>query len=191
MIVVATSCILSVLAAAVTPVTARPNDWARGSGLAVVTLASGLASPVHAASPPGDRRLFVVEQPGRIRIVRGDTLLPSPFLDIRDRVRSGGERGLLSVAFHPRYASNGLFFVNYTDRNGDTQVARFRVTRDPDVADPASERRILQVAQPFSEAIRERPPQHRRLARSALRLPSQASMVAWSATVNQRSWPSD
>ena len=150
MIVVATSCILSVLAAAVTPVTARPNDWARGSGLAVVTLASGLASPVHAASPPGDRRLFVVEQPGRIRIVRGDTLLPSPFLDIRDRVRTGGERGLLSVAFHPRYASNGLFFVNYTDRNGDTQVARFRVTRDPDVADPASERRILQVAQPFS-----------------------------------------
>jgi hypothetical protein len=101
-------------------------------------------------APPDDPRLFVVEQPGRIRIIDDGTLLPVPFLDITDRVRSGGERGLLGLAFAPDYASSGEFVVNYTDSSGDTRVERYRATADPDVADPGSGRLILAVAQPFS-----------------------------------------
>jgi glucose/arabinose dehydrogenase len=113
-------------------------------------VAGGLSNPVHLAAPVGDARLFVVEQPGRIRIIEEGRLLPTPFLDLTDRVRSGGERGLLSVAFHPRYASNGLFYVNYTDRNGDTRVERYRVSADRNRADPASAQLVLRVEQPYS-----------------------------------------
>jgi glucose/arabinose dehydrogenase len=119
-------------------------------GLSLVLVASGLESPVHLASPPGDPRLFVVEQPGRIRIVRDGRVLERPFLDLVRDVGYGGERGLLSVAFHPHYRENGLFFVNYTDRSGDTRVERFRVSSDPNVADPATRRLILHVAQPYA-----------------------------------------
>ena len=112
---------------------------------------SGLLSPIDVQAAPGDRsRLFIVEQAGRIRIAKGTSLLGTPFLDIAGRVRSGGERGLLGLAFHPQYAGNGRLFVNYTDRSGDTQIAEFRVTSDPDRADPGSERLLLFVAQPFS-----------------------------------------
>jgi glucose/arabinose dehydrogenase len=111
----------------------------------------GLDSPVWLTAPPGDSaRLFVVEQPGRIRVIRNGRLLPAPFLDLRDRVRSGGERGLLSVAFHPRYRENGWLFVDYTDRHGDTQIERYRVGADPDRADPASATAILHIAQPYA-----------------------------------------
>lgn len=113
-------------------------------------VAGGLAAPVFLTAPPGDPRLFVVEQPGRIRIIRDGQLLPTPFLDLTERVESGGERGLFSVAFHPRYAANGFFYVDYTDVNGDTRVERFRVGADPDRADPASGKLILRVPQPFS-----------------------------------------
>ncbi|MFI5372611.1 MAG: PQQ-dependent sugar dehydrogenase, partial [Candidatus Eisenbacteria bacterium] len=92
---------------------------------------------------------FVVEQTGRIRIVRDGHLLPAPFLDLRDRVKSGGERGLLSVAFHPRYHENGWLFVDYTDRHGDTQIERYRVSADPDRSDPVSATPILHIAQPY------------------------------------------
>ncbi|HEU0012990.1 MAG TPA: PQQ-dependent sugar dehydrogenase [Longimicrobium sp.] len=120
------------------------------SGIRLQEVASGLASPVHLASPAGDARLFVVEQPGRIRIVQGGSLLPTPFLDITGKVSSGGERGLLSVAFHPRYASNGLFYVNYTDNSGDTRVERYSVSADPNRADAASAQLVIFVDQPFS-----------------------------------------
>src|SRR5262249_46334596 len=86
----------------------------RGIGLEVV--AKGLRDPLSLTAPPGDPRLFIVEQPGRIRIIRDGQLLPDPFLDITRDVSYGGERGLLSMAFHPRYRENGLFFVNYTDQ---------------------------------------------------------------------------
>ncbi|HEX6909920.1 MAG TPA: PQQ-dependent sugar dehydrogenase, partial [Longimicrobium sp.] len=109
----------------------------------------GLSSPVHLASPEGDPRLFVVEQAGRIRIVREGSLLPAPFLDIADRVGAGGERGLLSVAFHPQYASNGFFYVNFTDLAGDTRVERYRVSADPDRADRASARLVIGIDQPY------------------------------------------
>ena len=118
--------------------------------LRLVTVAEGLDRPLYAISPPGDARLFVVEQVGRIRVLRGGVMRRTPFLDLRDRVSSGGERGLLSVAFHPDYARNGWFFVNYTDRQGDTRIERFHVSADPDRADPASAREVLRIHQPYS-----------------------------------------
>jgi glucose/arabinose dehydrogenase len=117
--------------------------------LTTTRIATGLTSPLDLQSPPGECRLFVVEQAGRIRIVR-DGASPITFLDITSRVLSGGERGLLGLAFHPRYADNGRFFVNYTDRNGDTHVAEFRSAGGgADTADPGSERPLLFVDQPF------------------------------------------
>ena len=113
-------------------------------------VAQGLTSPVYVTAPAGDARLFVVEQPGRIRIVQGGQLLTTPFLDIASRVSSGGERGLLSVAFHPQYAANGFLFVNFTNLGGDTRIERFTVSADRNVANPASSKLILTIAQPFA-----------------------------------------
>jgi glucose/arabinose dehydrogenase len=98
----------------------------------------------------GDERLFVTTQGGLIQIVQEGQVPAAPFLDIRDRVGfNASEQGLLSVAFHPRYAENGFFYVNYTDDNGDTVVSRFQVTDDANRADPGSETVLLQVAQPY------------------------------------------
>src|SRR3990170_5932819 len=107
-------------------------------GVALRQVADGLASPVHlthAADRSG--RLFIVEQAGRIRILKDGRLLPRPFLDIREKVTSGGELGLLSAAFHPRYAENGRFFLNYTTGEGErlrSVIAEYRVSADVDVA---------------------------------------------------------
>jgi len=129
----------------------RGNSQTETPGLTLRRIVTGLESPVFVTAPPGDtRRLFVVEQAGRIRIVRDGQLVAEPFLDIRDRVKAGGERGLLSVAFHPDYARNGRLFVDYTDRNGDTRIDRFQVTHDPDRADPASGTRLLFIRQPYA-----------------------------------------
>jgi glucose/arabinose dehydrogenase len=96
---------------------------------------SGLAAPVYLAAPAGDARLFVVEQPGRIRIVKNGQLLAAPFLDISARVSYGGERGLLSMAFDPQYAANGFFYVYYTSApTGDIVVERYGGTAGADVA---------------------------------------------------------
>jgi glucose/arabinose dehydrogenase len=117
-------------------------------------MVTGLAEPLCIAHA-GDDRLFIVERPGRIRIVRQRTLLATPFLDITHLVSLGGERGLFSVAFHPQYstpgaAGEGLFWVNYTDTRGDTVIARYTVSsQDPDQADVASARVLLTIAQPF------------------------------------------
>ena len=98
----------------------------------------------------GDERIFIVEKPGRIRIIQDGILLPEPFLDISERVESDfSERGLLSVAFHPNYAENGKFFVNYTNNDGDTIISRFQVTADPNLADGANETILLTIPQPF------------------------------------------
>src|SRR5687767_5636867 len=85
-------------------------------------VATGLAGPVYATSPTGDQRLFIVEQPGRIRIVQNGQLLSVPFLDISSRVGSGGERGMLSAAFHPQYGSNGFLYVYFTAPSGEIRV---------------------------------------------------------------------
>ncbi len=115
--------------------------------------ATGLIAPVDIAHC-GDERLFIVEQAGRIMIVNPDgSVNPTPFLDIRTRVNdSGGEQGLLGLAFDPEYASNGRFYVNYTagSGNGSTRVSRFRVTEAPNVADPDSEEILYTVVQPAS-----------------------------------------
>lgn len=98
----------------------------------------------------GSGRLFVIEKVGRIRIIENDQLLETAFLDITDRVgSSGNEQGLLGLAFHPRYQENGRFFVNYTDTSGDTVIARFQVTSDPNLADPNSENPLISFDQPF------------------------------------------
>lgn len=118
-----------------------------------VVVIKGLIDPVHITNAvDGSGRLFITEQAGVIRILKGGMLLPASFLDIRERVKSGGEMGLLSVAFHPRFGENGRFFVNYTSSRGGlhTVVSEFRVGQNPDVADSKSEKVILTVDQPFS-----------------------------------------
>ncbi len=115
--------------------------------LTAQSVAEGFEQPVFATSP-GDDRLFVVEQIGRILILRDGAVQPEPFLDLRDEVSSGGEQGLLGLAFHPDYASNGRFFVNYTDRSGDTQVVGYTATGD--AADPASASTLFSVDQPYA-----------------------------------------
>lgn len=127
-----------------------------GAGFPPVTLqqiAQGLREPVHiAVAPDGSGRLYVVEQAGVVRIVERRKLQPEPFLDIRDRVESGGEKGLLSIAFHPRYRDNGLFFVDYTARDATglhTRVSRWR-RATTERADPKSETVLLHIGQPYS-----------------------------------------
>src|SRR5213594_1537882 len=117
---------------------------------------SGLVHPVY-VTPPGDGsgRLFIVEQAGIIRIFKSGSLLTMPFLDISSKVLSGGEQGLLSVAFHPQYSSNGRFFVNYTATATGlgtpfkSVIAEYHVSlTNPDVADPTTERVLLNVPDP-------------------------------------------
>ena len=106
--------------------------------LDLLPVVSGLSSPVHLTAPAGDARLFVVEQAGRIRVVKNGQLLAAPFLDIAARVKSGGEQGLLSMAFDPGYGATGHFYVYYTSQpDGDIVVERFGGTPGADVASPA------------------------------------------------------
>jgi glucose/arabinose dehydrogenase len=110
-----------------------------------------MTSPVDVQNAgDGSGRLFVIEQSGRIRVVENGQLIETPFLDLTDRVdSSANERGLLGLAFHPQYEENGYFYVNYTGSGGDTFISRFQVTGDPNIADPASEKQLLTVDQPY------------------------------------------
>src|SRR5919205_2048484 len=109
--------------------------------------ASGLAALTGISSTPVEpNRLYAVEQVGRIRyLINGR--VRGTFIDLRDRITSGGEQGLLSVAFHPNYARNHRFYVNYTDRNGDTRVVEFRSRRGRAIRSTA--RQLLFVDQPY------------------------------------------
>ena len=121
------------------------------AGIALEEVLTGLSHPVHLThAGDGSARLFIVEQEGSVRVAHKATLLPTPFLDISRLVRSGGERGLLSIAFHPRYAENGFFYVNYTNRSGDTVVARYTVSADANRADPTTGVVLLMIRQPYS-----------------------------------------
>ena len=116
--------------------------------VALLPIASGLNQPV-ALTHAGDTRLFITQQIGTVMVYDALGLRATPFLDIRSIVLSGGERGLLSVAFHPRYRDNGFFFVYYTNKNGDNSVARYQVSaNDPDRADPASGTILLTIPHP-------------------------------------------
>ncbi len=111
---------------------------------------SGLNQPVGLANAgDGSGRLFVIEQSGLIRIIRNNSLIAEPFLDISGQVSCCGERGLLGLAFYPDYNHNGYFFVNYTDINGNTVISRFQVSNETDQANLSSEIKLLVVEQPF------------------------------------------
>jgi len=126
--------------------------YAQLPGIALSPVATGFAAPVYIASAgDGSGRLFVVEQGGTIRILVNGTALPVPLLDITSRVLSGGERGLLNITFPPQFALKRYFYVNYTRiPDGATVIARYRLTIDPNVADPASEEVLLVIDQPFA-----------------------------------------
>jgi glucose/arabinose dehydrogenase len=100
-------------------------------------------------SPDHTNRLFVIEQNGRLLIVKEDAVLPTPFLDIEEKLSTGGERGLLGLAFHPRFSSNGRLFVNYTRKtDGATVIAEFHVSSNPNQAEP-KESVLLVIPQPY------------------------------------------
>ncbi|MBI4389169.1 MAG: PQQ-dependent sugar dehydrogenase, partial [Nitrospinae bacterium] len=124
----------------------------KAGGLQLERVAGGLESPtaiVHAGD--GSNLLFIVLQKGRIAVYDGARVLPQPFLDVSSLVSCCGERGLLGLAFHPRYAENGYFYVNYTDRSGATAIARYsRSSGNPNAADPQSAAVLLTVGQPYS-----------------------------------------
>ena len=119
------------------------------SSIRLEPVVSGLTQPLY-VTHAFDDRLFIVEQDGLIKIFKDGALLPAPFIDLTEPVGyNSNEQGLLGLAFHPNYQENGYFFVDYTDLNGRTNIARYRVTDDPNVADPASGQILLTIPQPF------------------------------------------
>lgn len=134
---------------------ALPVGVSSAQNLTTQLVVSGLARPVWVGHAPGDfNRLFILEQrsgsTGRVRIfdLTTNTLLATPFLSLT--VSTASEQGLLGMAFHPDYGNNGYFYLNYTNSAGTTIVARFQVSADPNVANPASFSQVLSIAQPFS-----------------------------------------
>lgn len=136
-----THAILGVLVASAVAAPAR--------AVRLVQVTDGFRDATAITAPAGDERVFVAEQRGVISVVAPGGGA-RPFLDITALVRSGGEQGLLGLAFHPDYAGNGRFYVNYTNRTGATVIAEFRVSRDRDVASPASRRTLMTIPQPFA-----------------------------------------
>lgn len=142
------SCSRASLAALLLAAILLPGAARSAPAAGPVVVARGFEEPTHVAAPASEPgRLYVVEQPGRIRVVINGRVRPQAFLDIRSQVEAGGEQGLLSIAFHPRYAQNHLFYVDYTDTNGDTRVVEYRA--DGGRADPASARQVFFEKQPF------------------------------------------
>jgi hypothetical protein len=139
--------------AVIVGVAGAPSSSGAGSalaGLGIVRVARGFERPVYVTAPASElSRLYVVEQEGRVLVVQNGRRLARPFLDIRSRVGSeSSEQGLLSLAFHPAYRTNGRFYVNYTDRQGDTRVVEYRVRNGR--VQTASARRLLYVPQPYA-----------------------------------------
>lgn len=128
-------------------------NYSNSQTIGLQSFATGFTSPVEISHPAGDSRLFVVQQGGIIKVLNSNgTVNATPFLTLTTAtIITGSERGLLGLAFHPNYASNGYFYVNYT-RAGDgaTVIARYSVSADPNVANAASATVLLTIAQPFS-----------------------------------------
>jgi uncharacterized repeat protein (TIGR01451 family) len=134
----------------------NPAGQAEGAGTLQISVdqvaASGLDHPVFVTNA-GDssKRLFVIEQPGQIKILQNGQVLSVPFIDIRSKVSYGGERGLLGLAFHPGYKTNGYFYVDYTRlSDGATVIERYQVSSNPNVASMASAYTLLVIPQPYS-----------------------------------------
>src|SRR5512140_1867823 len=126
--------------------TLAASPWPR---IALSSVATGFSNPTQVTSArDGTGRLFVVEQRGVVRVLKGGAVLPTPFLDISSRVSCCGERGLLSIAFPPGAGPKNQFWADYTDANGDTTISRFSFSGD--AASAASETLVLKIAQPFA-----------------------------------------
>lgn len=153
-----TAAAMAVTAAVFAPVWLTSSaDGGATIELGTVRVASGLNRPVGITHAPGDEsRLFILEKPGRIRILNLDTgdLNATPFLDVTSLVNGGtsqhDERGLLGLAFHPNYAENGYFYVNYFSTSGAMTIRRYSVSADPDIADTTSALTLLTIPQPAS-----------------------------------------
>lgn len=132
-----------------TTTTVAPTPTAPLEGLQLTELTTGLVWPVAATSAPGDPRLFVVEKAGKIRVVDGSTIESTPFLDISEDVEDDwSEQGLVGLAFHPRYETNGRAFVYYTKEDWSTALVEYKVAEDRNHLDPDSARVILTLDQP-------------------------------------------
>ncbi len=154
----ASSLLLCLLSLALPAIGCAASSTPLPNEVSLVPVASGFSQPVAARAAPGESRLYVVEQGGLIRIVDGGVIAPTPFLAFTGPgstapplgFTSGDERGLLGLAFHPDYANNRRFFVYYTDGNGDSVVARYQTSGNPDVADAASATVVLHIDQDFA-----------------------------------------
>ena len=114
-------------------------------------IASGFTNPVLVTGAgDGSGRLFVVQQGGIIRVIKGGSVLPTPFLDLRDRISTGGERGLLGLAFHPGFATHPYVYVDFTDPKGNTGIWRFTVGAGSDVASKSTAFHVLSMTQPYA-----------------------------------------
>lgn len=122
-----------------------------GQPLTTQLVASGLSSPVMVKSPPGDtQRLMIVQRGGRVRLVKNGVLQTTDFIDLTGQVLVNDERGLLDIAFHPNYASNGWFYLRYTNTSGQTQIKRFTRSANPDVAEATSGYSIFRLGSTIS-----------------------------------------
>ncbi|NNG24781.1 PQQ-dependent sugar dehydrogenase [Telluria aromaticivorans] len=126
-------------------VTATVSYGGTAVSIALSEVAANLENPTWLSAPTGDTRLFVLERPGRIRIVQNGNVLTLPFLDISGRVFTGGEGGLLSLAFDPAFARNGYFYIYYTDPQQNIVIERFTASSNPSLADPTSNLVILRI----------------------------------------------
>ena len=149
-LVARTTLLLAVAVAATTLIGARPGTTpaAEAAGLTLQPIASGLDAPLAVVDAgDGSGRLFIVEQTGKIKIWNGTSVLATAFLDVGPLVSCCGEQGLLGLAFHPSYETNGLFYINYTDNAGDTVISRYSVSGNPNIAN-ATGTPILTIDQP-------------------------------------------
>ncbi len=129
--------------------------FSKEPSLSSVLVADGFTKPVYVCQPPGEsNRLFVLEQKGLIIIIKNGQKIRTPFVDLRDRIHHpvipGDERGLLGMAFHPDYPSNGFVYLNYIDKEDYTTVSQWTLSRYPDQLDKSSEKVLLKIKQPFS-----------------------------------------
>ena len=125
-----------------------------GNKIAVVKIADIPAKSLYITQPNNEKNLlFVLNQKGKIFVLKDEKLLKVPFLDITDIVHGsltpGSEEGLLGLAFHPNYSQNGYFYVNYINKNDSSIVSRFSASSNPEIADASSEKIILKIKQPF------------------------------------------